>query len=371
MKLNNKIVPHTLLSLFIIVTIGTRLINMDAEMMNLCIALAGLLCFGFSVFWGNTRLMTFSVKLCLFLSLLMAISIIYNGNARIVNLLWVWAYMGAALLLYEFGLDLRVATVLFYTSSLFFVYQAITGSVEVDEILNVGSQNNISTLCIFMMIVYYFTELRNRKKEQMSFLPAIVVLFVSIWTASRAALLTMAFFFLFVVLYNFINNKISFRNVVFVAIVVTVVPFIYVNYFQDFGGGIMSKLDRYGVESERTIIWAEYMEGVGNSFGNFLFGVKGTDPQYSHLSYHEGNTHNAFLMLHAKFGIMGFILVLSLLFKSFIKTVKTKNFALLALLFVVMIRSIFDWTAFPGLLDVIFYFYILFSYDKSYCKLYK
>ena len=131
---------------------------------------------------------------------------------------------------------------------------------------------------------------------------------------------------------------------------------------------MISKLDRYGVESERTIIWSEYYKGVSNSVFNFLFGVNGSDPQFTHLSDHEGNTHNAFLMLHAKFGLFGFLLISIYLAKSFVKAYKTRQYVFMALLAVVGIRSIFDWTAFPGLLDVIFYFFILFYKDDMIYK---
>ncbi len=113
----NKFMPGLLLFLFIAVTIVTRLINIDAEVMNLSIALSGILCFGYYIVCGNKRLKVFGICICLFLSILMAISIVYNGNARVVNILWIWAYMGAALLLYEFGLNYRLASLLMNLST--------------------------------------------------------------------------------------------------------------------------------------------------------------------------------------------------------------------------------------------------------------
>ncbi|MBD5390257.1 O-antigen ligase family protein [bacterium] len=357
-------IPELLLVLFAIVAVGAPLIKMDTDRMNMFIALVGLFCMIYYLVKGNRQMKVFGLSFGLSLSVFMLISIVYNGNAKLVNILWIWAYLGVALLLYQYGIRKFFATLLFYAGSLFFVYQALTGNHAADELLNVGSENNISVYCIFLMIIYYLSCLKNGEIKKIPYIPILLVLFIALWTASRAAMLTLGLFFVFVLIYNTIRGHFSISSVVMLLVIVVAVVYFSKNYFQEFGLALTTKIDRYGGSSVRSLIWSDYFRGMGQSFGNFLFGVKGTDSQYPYLCYYNGNTHNAFLMLHSKFGVGGVVLIFWYLLLGTIKALKAKRYVFISLLFVVALRAMFDWAAFPGLLDVIFYFYVIYAKDK-------
>lgn len=365
MKLSKLIIPEFLLVSFITTAIGTHLISISVDTMNMLIAIMGLMCLLYYLICGNKTIKLNGLVIGVVMSFFMLISILYNGNARTINILWVWSYIGVAMLLYQYGLRPSIAIILFYVGCLFFVNQALTEDIAASELLSEGSENNISTLCVFLMIILYLSFIRIVKSKIISYLPIILVLFISLWTACRAAILTMGLFLIFAFIHNMKQGGLSLRNIVIALTIVVSLIYFYKNYFDEFGIALLDKMDRYGGESERTFIWSDYLNGISQNFANFLFGVKGTDPQYRHLSYYAGNTHNAFLMLHSKFGIGGFFIIIWYLFVGIMKAIKAKQYVFISLLFVVVLRSMFDWTAFPGLLDVIFYFYVIYALDKT------
>lgn len=359
------IISEFLLCIFVLVSVGSRFLSVDADTTNMLIALIGLSCMLFYALFGNKHLKMFGFALSVFLSVLMLISIIYNGNAKPKNILWIWGYMGVALLLYEFGIRRITAAALFYLFSVYIVYLSLSSTLLLEEILNFGSQNNISVLYIFIMIIYFLTELRFSKSKTMLLLPIFLVLTISIWTANRAAVLVLAAFVLFAFANNIFLSKSSFRQLFPYLIITIILLFLFKYFYSFYSNSLIEKIERYGAESDRTHIWTEYVKGMGQSLGNLVFGVNTSDSHYYYLNYYDGNTHNAFLMLHAKFGLIGLITILFFLYKSVVKAIKLKHYRLISLLFVVALRSLFDWTAFPGLLDVIFYFFIIYYIDSK------
>ena len=65
----------------------------------------------------------------------------------------------------------------------------------------------------------------------------------------------------------------------------------FINHF--FSAAILQyqyKMERYGMDSVRTEIWKEYLQGTLSNIGNFFFGVSTKDTVYPKLSYYGGNT---------------------------------------------------------------------------------
>ena len=268
-------------------------------------------------------------------------------------------------MLYEYGLSRISATLLVYIGCLFFVYYAVSGRAAVDEIFHGGSENNISTYCILLMIVYYLTELRAGNSRYISIIPILLILFISMWTATRSALLTLGLFLVFALIFNFTHNKITFRFVFAYLVIAGLVTYFVIHYIDQYTVALADKIEKYGNESARTDIWAEYINGLFDNAGNFMLGLSGSSVLYPNLCAYHGNAHNAFLMLHSRYGIVGFIIIIGFLLKAVIKLVKNKQIILISLLSVAVLRSMFDWTAFPGPLDIIFYFFILYASDDS------
>ena len=86
---------------------------------------------------------------------------------------------------------------------------------------------------------------------------------------------------------------------------------------------------------------------------------------YRWLSFYSGNTHNSFLMLHAKFGIVAFLMVIILLFAVLHKSIREKNYIMIVTVMVAIARIFFDWISFPGLYDILFWYMFLYTLDKK------
>lgn len=80
------------------------------------------------------------------------LSSMYNHNASIKEVLWIWSYMGAALALVSFKIDSRWISVMFYVLAGYF-FLCIIMRRSVHYILYSTSRNGISLL---MILWHYF-----------------------------------------------------------------------------------------------------------------------------------------------------------------------------------------------------------------------
>ena len=65
-------------------------------------------------------------------------------------------------------------------------------------------------------------------------------------------------------------------------------------------------------------------------------------------------------MLHAKFGLLALGLLIVLIFLVVHKAIKEKNYIMIIILLAASARMFFDWIAFPGLYDVLFWYMYLY-----------
>lgn len=352
---------------FSLVFIVTHIVNFPSAVANILIAFMGIVCLSYSILkmgvkYGNIYVIAGG----LLFSALLLVSCLYNGNASVDNLLWVWSYMGIAILIYEFDISNSLFFWISFCFNGFILFYALSGQPAAD-FLSMGSQNNISVYTIFFMS-FAFLSLPNREKVTFKeYILAALNLIVIAWTGSRAGILAAGFFVGSLCLYNFFRKKTKKEIVkmLFGGIALSISAiYLVIKFMWNYLAELIYKLGRYGTSSIRTVIWEEYIGGAFDNIGNFLCGPKTTDISYQWLSYYDGNTHNAYLMLHAKFGLIGLSVIFIVLWFTFIKGIKRKQYMLLIVYLTVMIRSLFDWTAFPGLYDVFVWYFVLFCVDR-------
>lgn len=363
MKSKHIRIGSFLLMAFMYVVLAVKIMKIDDVVANICMATAGLLCFSFYLLVGNKQIRYKAIVFGFLLSIFMLCSSLYNGNASLSNILWIWSFLGVALILYDYGIKRIYAYFVFLSFALLFIYRFFVFGMDVEDLLHTGSVNNISTICILSASVYYIAKFQENRKDSIDYIPILLIAILSVLTATRSALIVLGIFFIYAVLYNFHVSKNKSTLLVLLFALIGVV-FLYINYFDEFGGALEAKAERYGMESVRTEIWKDYMRGLTDSIGNFIFGVPGNDVSYKYLSEYTGNTHNAFLMLHSKYGIGGFCFFIYFLFRALRKTIRKKDFLLTGVLLLVSMRSLFDWTAFPGVLDVIFWFFVFYVIEN-------
>lgn len=361
-QIKNKI-AWWLISLFSITAVLVQLIDLTDDQMNMYKALAGLICFAYGFIQCENSLINQCVKYGILMSIFMCLEMFFIGNAKFINILWIWAYIGPALLLFEFGIPRKYTFVFFYLICVYFTFPAITGRISVQEILTHGSINYISILSIFCLCLYYLSH-RCENPVTLSYIPVLLVMFLSIWTGSRASIICCGLVFILLLRINYkFSNTSSSKSWFFILAAVIIIGALWFgqHYIGMFDESLQYKMDKQGMESARSILWGEYISGMFSDVVEFFFGVDGLSVKYPHLQYYNGNPHNSFLVLHAKYGIVGFVIIISLIYKSIVKSIKHKDSIMQLIIAIAVVRCFFDWNAFPGLYDVLFWYIILYG----------
>lgn len=372
-------IPNLLMFAFLLMVLVRRIFPIPGLIGNACLALLGCLNFAY-VFLKRYR-EKYVWKIILLgavLSGCMLASYFYNHNADFLEILWIWCFMGAGVMLACFDIDYRWCDIVFWLAAAYFTVSMIMGR-NVNAIIFTSSRNEISALLIFFMSFLYLT---RKKDRELPYLPAVLSVVLAAWALGRAGLLATSFFLVIIVLYDLLicknrNPKKIACNLVVLAVLLLGLLKLYPTYDGDVpeqqeiqeelqaddnkqgSGGthrtIVTKLEGQGFTSPRTRLWKEYMEEMLSSGKELVFGVT-----YDHgeiLSKYQ-NTHNMFLELHSKYGLAGFLIVGVLMLLTFVKQCRRKDILAIVILMGICIRGFFDWIAFPGAFDALFYFFI-------------
>ncbi len=296
----------------------------------------------------------------LFYTLFGIISLIYNGNADIQELLWPLAFMGMGLGILNYKISIKLIRFAFFAYALIMIVLiTITGNPELLE--GNSSRNTINQIMYLLFSLYFIACYENRKS--ISILYPMIVLIVCVASVGRSGILMGLLFIGFFLIIKYKNGQ-SIKKKLYIlpiAMLVTAVLLLIVYFaFPDF---VKSALDNFiwrKLESKRTIMWSEYIGKVKESFLNFLFGapIKGT----YYLDYYHEDLHNSFFMLHAKYGLGGLLTVIFLFIKSIVTYFKSRNWYYLTPIFVMLFRMSFDYTNFNSFFDIVWVFFVLTPY---------
>ena len=356
LKINNAAMIYTL---FAIAFMGGHILKIQSLIANFVIALVGLCALLYSVLKkGIKGINAYLILVGVLYSVFMILSLFYNGNADYMDLLWIWAYMGIAILTYEFEISKRTYwNIAYFIIALICIYVVRGGAA--DNLLSMGSQNNISAYVIFFVIMGYLSIMKE--KRAIKYYAGFLTLAICLWTGSRAGIISASLLLVGTFLYNFLTIKgQKIQSLVKWCVLICFAVWAVNHFLGKYLLGLMAKLDKYGSGSIRTEIWREYIQGIEGNIGNFFLGANTSNGTYQWLSFYNGNTHNSFLMLHAKFGLLAIGLLIALIFLVVRKAIKEKNYIMIIILLAASARIFFDWIAFPGLYDVLFWYMYLY-----------
>ncbi len=353
--------PEILASVFLLTFFYAKLIEMPATISNGIIAFTGITCLAYSmikqkvsqqlIFWG------------IILSVLMLCSTLYNGNSSFLELLWIWCFLGAACILAYFPISSKVITRVFILVSVTFAILIVLGTDPQKALASV-SGNNISVVVLFYVMLIYM----KRYEENLSVIywPCIAAIAFSIWGNGRAGILAsvLMLFLVFLYGYFFVKGK-KISTLIKVAALVIIAIFLMQKYFGSYIETLIDKMNRYGNTSIRTEIWKEYLGAVFGSLGAFFLGAPTMYSSLPLLSNVGGNPHNAFLVLHTKYGIIGFLYGMFSIVYSSCGFLSKKKYMYIIIVLVWGLRSMFDWTGFPGIFDVIFFYLLIKNMELS------
>ncbi len=353
------IIGELLVVLFSVVYALVKASNAEDGRYNIYIASFGLLCFAFYLIMGNRRILVQSIIVGVAASLFMIISILYNDNAKIEYLLWIWCYMGVALVFNEYRLSNLSAFFICYFIEILFLSKALMWGSSSDYSgaeMFIEGNNSISVLCLYASSIFYITKYLNNHKASLSYIPVLLMIFLSTLYANRGGILAGGILFLFIFYFNMKISSSKFKNYLIFLIIAIAVYYVFKIGYDTFGAGMQYKLEHIGGESSRTEVWGEYIGACFDNFLNLFLGVPCFDGAYPVIKNVSGNIHNSFLILHSKFGLIPFIWMMVVQVKCIRYLKKIKCVALAYCLISIYARSFFDWAAFPGIFDVFFWY---------------
>lgn len=293
-----------------------------------------------------------------------AIGLLFNGNMDPQELLWPFAFMGLAILLLNFDINYKLVKELFYLSLIFIAIRIIVAG-GISHIDIASSRNTIGIMVLIYFSLYAIASYVNKKK--ITIFPVLFGLLITIMAIGRSGILTFVLLTLLFIIFEFKGSKHKIRNPlkwVFVILLGAVLFLVFYNFLDNYFVETINNFKRRGLESVRIGIWSDYLEKTSTSLAYILLGtpINGT----LLLDKFSSNLHNSFFMLHAKYGLIVFLVIMLLLIKSSWYFFKRKNFLYLAVLVAVVFRMQFDYTNFNAQLDIILFYLMFYPYFEKY-----
>lgn len=288
-----------------------------------------------------------------------AIGVITNGNINFQELLWPFAFIGLATLLLNFDISYKISKYI-YISLLICLAINIMISGGVNSLSIISSRNTISIMVLIYFAIYAIACYRNKNKINIYFLIAGFI--VVIMAIGRSGILTFSILTVFFLIFDFRGKCHRVRNPIkiFVLLVgVAITAYISLNLAENYFNDMIYNFNRRGLESIRIEIWTEYLNKVFTSAKYFIFGAPIEGAAILDIF---PNLHNSWLMLHSKYGIFIFSIIIAMVTKSYIYFLKSRNLLYFTLLTVIMFRMQFDHTNFNAQLDIVFFYLILYPY---------
>lgn len=358
-----SLVPNLIYTAFSIIIILQYLAFITITTGNILLVLLGSSSIAYCFFIRRYKISFFLLFIMIY-TFLGFTSFYYNNNADFIELFWPLGFMSIGSLLIFAKLSPKCTWTFYWIFALSVLF-AISIQGGITSFTANSSRNSISIYALMFFSTHMITAYRN--KTSVNFIAVFPILIPSFIALGRSGVLTSLLLLLFFILIDFNEGKASFKNIKLFLIEC----FIILLFFllpESFGlpiiDDVIVEFSRRGVQSSRKEIWTDYIAKAFSSPANILFGAKisGTPA----LNFYSTNLHNSFLMLHAKFGLYGILLVLILLFKTVICFIREKNMYLLVPLLAVIFRMNFDYTNFNAPLDVVMIFYILYLFYRRY-----
>lgn len=234
-------------------------------------------------------------------------------------------------------------------SLMIFYYFYLFGLSDPDlynDIFVKGSRNYVSAIYIFILCLLILSYDKRNLKVPMLY-PLINFLGCVILYGRSGIIIS---FSIMMYLYFFNRNYLLVK----ILLVVLVILGMVLNIDELFLFFIEKTSFAYGIESERTVMINEYINGITSNIDNFLFGVKLDDCCITIKSF-DGNPHNSFIAGHIRYGIFHIIFSLTI----FLYIILSGRFLYIFISLVFYSRLFADQLGFFSPLDIVI-FYIIF-----------
>jgi hypothetical protein len=297
-----------------------------------------------------------------------AIGLLFNGNMDPQELLWPFAFMGLAILLLNFDINYKLVKALYYFS-IFFIALRIIVAGGISSLDTASSRNTIGIMVLIYFSLYVIASYVNKKK--ITIFPVLFGLLITIIAIGRSGILTFVLLTMLFIIFEFKGNKHKIRNPlkwIFVILFGGILFLIFYSFLDTYFVETINNFKSRGLESVRIGIWSDYFNKTFTSAQFLLLGTPISGTYW--LDMFTDNLHNSFFMLHAKYGLIVFLVIILLIIKSSWYFFKMKNYLYLVVLVAVVFRMQFDYTNFNSQLDIILFYLLFYQYFEKYKRLY-
>lgn len=315
-----------------------RMVTEKNMMYLVCLIAVGLIGWIVYLMQANKSVLLVSVTFMFFL----ALNVVIIETASINSLINEVCLLGITFLLVLKVQTVKQTSVLLWLTVVVFVYAWITG-IHRSDIL-ISSSNYVSILLILHACIYYCSLERN--KDVVRILPALACFALSLWAAGRSGIVCSGLLCIGVILLYIKSNSVNERRkrclyfLIFILIFISVVTEFNVLSF-DTISPYLQKFQTKGIDnSDRIVIWSEYLEDTYSSIKYILFGTP--IEEVSSAMIFNGNLHNSYLQLHSTHGLVVFAVFFVLLIRAFVYYINNTQYLHVLMLSVLCLRAFFD-----------------------------
>ena len=232
---------------------------------------------------------------------------------------------------------------MFYITFIVLTLQFLLGHSA--TVLSHSSNNYVSVLIILMAILYYCPfDWNGRNLRLIDLLPAVFGFFLSVLAAGRGGILSSGILMVFVFIkYSLKKTESPLKRLIAIICVIAVVGAVLVFDADILLQGFLNlgNFQSKGTSSSiRYSIWGEYIHTALANPKNLIFGAPLKSIKI--IQPFGGNVHNSFLQLHAMGGIFVVLLFLVYLIRAVVLYIRNRQFFILSLLVVLIIRGMTD-----------------------------
>lgn len=284
------------------------------------------------------------------------VSMSITGNTNLGEIGLIIAFQGIAFVLITNKGSLKYLHIFTYFVYLFLIIQILI-RINPNQILNEASHNFISVLAIMLFVMDSVYRLEQEKKPSLFLL--LCCLFLCIMATGRGGIVSVLALTIGIVYLNIIQTKPTIVKLIFFTVTLILMVLGYYIYNEK----IVYYYGMISYDAPRFYLWNLYIKDTISETKNILFGT----PFYTEEVFVAflKNLHNIFFNLHGKYGIVPLIIVVYMNVKCIIRYYRLKNYYYLLFIFIILFRSLTDFTSFPGVFDIAWFYLVYNCMEKS------
>lgn len=283
------------------------------------------------------------IMVCVYILFLGIISVDVQGRNYFLYIYYFIYSVMLAVSIKKLNLEYKTSLFLLIISCCWMIFQMIRFGYNPDAFNDLidGSRNYISAYLIIFYIYYMYASFINSKKLNLVY-PVFIVI-ACIFLYGRSGIILSLLVFIISLLQSGGKTKITF-------FVVCGLMGIALFYDQIMSILLNSNLS-HGVETERSGMLEQYFTSIQTA-KDLLFGVDLFECCSLIIKF-EGNPHNSFIMMHSRFGLFPFLVIIGFYIFQLYKGYLLKNTYLNLLLLIIFMRYFLDTIGFFGPVDFI------------------